>query len=67
LNSKTIFEVLESSFEALEMEFDVLESIFEVRFVFFGVFQLGLAENEERRRRWWVTAGSRPDSVMGLP
>jgi hypothetical protein len=46
LNQKTIFEALESSFEALEMEFDALESIFEVVFVFFGDFQLGLAENE---------------------
>jgi hypothetical protein len=46
--SKTIFE-------ALETEFDALESIFEVGFVFFGVFRLGLAGNEERRRKWWVT------------
>ena len=35
-----------------------LESIFEVGFEFFGVFQLGLAGNEESRRKWWVTAGS---------
>jgi hypothetical protein len=48
LNLKTIFETLELSFEALETEFDALESIFEVGFVFFGVFRLGLAENEER-------------------
>jgi hypothetical protein len=54
--SKTIFEALESSCEALETEFDALESIFEVGFVFFSVFRLGLARNEERRRRWWVTA-----------
>jgi hypothetical protein len=57
LNPKTIFEELELSFEVLETEFDALESIFEVGFVFFGAFRLGLAENEERRRRWWVTAG----------
>jgi hypothetical protein len=44
LNSKTIFEELESSFDALELrfealetEFDALESIFEVGFVFFGL------------------------------
>jgi hypothetical protein len=58
-----IFEALESSFDALETEFDALESSFEVGFMFFGVFRLGLAGNEERRRRWfgrrwWVTAGS---------
>jgi hypothetical protein len=46
LNLKTIFNELESSFEALETEFDALESIFEVEFVFFGIFQLGLAINE---------------------
>jgi hypothetical protein len=51
LNPKTIFEALESSFEALETEFVALESIFEVGFMFFGVFQLGLAGNGERRRR----------------
>ena len=62
-----IFEALESSFEALEMEFDALESIFEVGFVFFGIFWLGLAGNEERRRRWWVMARSWPDSAVGLP
>jgi hypothetical protein len=36
LNSKTIFEELESSFETLELRFEALESIFEVGFVFFG-------------------------------
>jgi hypothetical protein len=61
LNPKTIFKTLESSFVALETEFDALKSIFEVGFVFFGVFRLGLAGNEEHRRRWygrrwWVTA-----------
>jgi hypothetical protein len=35
-----------------------LESIFEVAFEFFVVFRLGLAGNEESRRKWWVTAGS---------
>jgi hypothetical protein len=65
------FEALKSSFEALETDFDALESIFEVGFVFFGVFRLGLVENEERRwrwfgRRWWVTVGSQPDSTVGL-
>jgi hypothetical protein len=63
LNQKMIFKALESSFETLETEFDAFESSFEVGFMFFGVFRLGLAGNEERRqrwfgRRWWVTAGS---------
>jgi hypothetical protein len=57
LNPKTIFEALESSFEALEMEFDALKSIFEVGFMFFGVFRLGLAGNEERRRKWFGRNG----------
>ena len=35
------------------MIFKALESIFEVGFVFFDVFRLGLAENEERRQRWY--------------
>jgi hypothetical protein len=26
--------------------------------VFFSIFRLGLAGNEERGRRWWVTVGS---------
>jgi hypothetical protein len=39
-------------FESLESSFKTLELIFEVGFVFFGVFRLGLARNEERRRRW---------------
>jgi hypothetical protein len=51
-----IFEALELSCEALEMGFDALESIFDVGFVFFGVFRLGLAGNEECHRRWWVIA-----------
>jgi hypothetical protein len=29
--------------------------------VFFGVFRLGLAGNEDCRWRWWVTAGSAGD------
>jgi hypothetical protein len=47
-----IFDALESSFEALETIFEALELIFEVGFVFFGVLRLGLAGNEECRRRW---------------
>jgi hypothetical protein len=35
------------NFEALESIFEVLESIFEVELVFFSVFRLGLAGNEE--------------------
>jgi hypothetical protein len=52
-NLKTIFEAIESSFEALETIFEALKLIFEVGFVFFGVFRLDLAGNEERRRRWY--------------
>jgi hypothetical protein len=40
-------------FEALESIFETLESIFEVWFVFFGVFRLGLALNEESRWKVW--------------
>jgi hypothetical protein len=33
------------------MNFITLELIFEVEFEYFSIFQLGLAENEESRRR----------------
>jgi hypothetical protein len=52
-----IFEALESIFEVLESIFEALESIFEVELVFFSVFQLGLAGNEE------VTGVVWPDMV----
>jgi hypothetical protein len=40
-------EKKKNKFEALESIFEALKSIFEVELVFFSVFRLGLAGNEE--------------------